>query len=255
MKPIVVIPTYNERENIQSLIDAIFEQAPNNLEILVVDSASPDKTADAVREIQIKYPRVHLLEQRAKLGLGKAYLDGMQWVLARNYDCLITMDADFSHQPQYLKCHLKEIENHDLVIGSRYVKGGDVENWPKYRWMLSRFANWYATTLTGLPFQDLTSGFQCFRTALLKKILRYRIHTEGYAFLVELKLLSILQQAHYKEFPIIFANRRSGDSKISKRVIFESMFFVLARSVLRAKVRRNLKEFQLHRASDIVTAK
>jgi dolichol-phosphate mannosyltransferase len=158
--------------------------------------------------------------------------------------CLITMDADFSHQPIYLRDHLREIENHDLTIGSRYVPAGGVENWPKYRWMLSRFANWYATTLTGLPFQDLTSGFQCFRTSLMRKILRYRIHTEGYAFLVELKLLAILQQARYKEFPIIFANRRSGDSKISKRVIFESMLFVLKRSTQRRRVIENVRALQ-----------
>lgn len=240
MKIIVVIPTYNEADNISRLLTAIRAAVNAPLDILVVDSASPDGTAAKVREMQKNDRGLHLLEQAAKLGLGKAYLDGMAWVLARGYDALITMDADFSHQPDYLNDHLREIENHDLVIGSRYIKGGGVENWPKYRLALSRFANWYAATLTGLPFRDLTSGFQCFRTALLRKILRYNIHTEGYAFLVELKFLAIMQKARYAEFPIIFPNRLIGDSKISKRVIFESMLFVMKRSLQRGRVKQAL---------------
>ncbi len=241
MKTIVCIPTYNEADNIPGLVAAIRAEVTLPLDILVVDSASPDKTADKVRELQKKDPNLHLLEQKAKLGLGKAYLDGMDWVLSNGYDAMITMDADFSHQPKYLNDHLRLIQNHDLVVGSRYIKGGGVENWPKYRLALSSFANWYATTLMGLPFHDLTSGFQCFRTSLLKKILRYNIHTEGYAFLVELKFLAVMQSARTTEFPIIFPNRRQGDSKISKRVIFESMLFVMQRALQRGRVKRALK--------------
>ena len=236
MKTIVVIPTYNEKENIGDLIALIRAEADPALDILVVDSASPDGTASYVKELQKSDHKVYLFEQHAKLGLGKAYLDGMKWVLQRDYKVLITMDADFSHHPRYLNTLLKSAETYDLSIGSRYIPGGGLANWPKSREALSRFANWYACTLTGLPFSDLTSGFHCFRTSLLRKVLRYNIHTEGYAFLVELKFLSILQGALYKEIPIIFADRERGYSKISRRVILESILFVLKRSIQRGRV-------------------
>ena len=240
MKPVIIIPTYIEKDNIQELIPGIRAAVNHPLDILVVDSASPDGTANAVREIQKKDKAVYLLEQKAKLGLGRAYLDGMQWVLERDYDCVFTMDADFSHHPKYLNGFLDAIQSHDLVIGSRYVPGGGPENWPLLRRLLSRFANGYAKALTGLPFEDLTSGFHCFRAPLLKKILRYRIHTEGYAFLIELKFLAILQGASFHEIPIIFGGRTKGDSKISKRVMFESMLFVLTRSFQRGRIKKNL---------------
>lgn len=230
MKPVIIIPTYNERENIQDLVAAVrAEDLKPCPDILVVDSASPDRTADAVLHLKERDPALHLLSQKAKLGLGRAYMDGMQWALEHPYDCVVTMDADFSHHPRYLHAFFKAIESHDLVIGSRYIPGGELRNWPAFRRALSRFANWYARTLTGLPFSDLTSGFHCFRADLLKKILRYRIHTEGYAFLMELKSLAILQGIRFQEIPIIFSDRTKGDSKISKRVILESALFVLSR--------------------------
>ena len=238
MKPIVLIPTFNEKGNISELIHLLREEMGVDLPILVVDSASPDGTAQAVRELQQVDRFLHLLEQPAKLGLGCAYLDGMDWVLKRDYDCLITMDTDFSHHPRYLPLFLKEIDNADLVIGTRYIPGGELRNWPASRRMLSRFANWYARTLMGLPFSDMTSGFHCFRTLLLKRILRYRIHTEGYAFLMELKFLAIAQGARYREVPIIFSDRTYGDSKISKRVILESMLFVLQRMFYRKRTKQ-----------------
>ncbi len=240
MKAIVVTPTYNEAENVEELVRMIRTEVSAPLDILVVDSASPDGTADRVRELQKSDSSLHLLEQKAKLGLGNAYRDGIEWVLQRNYDCLITMDADLSHQPKYLRDHLREIEAHDLVVGSRYVPGGGLYQWPRARLAISRFANWYAATLTGLPFQDLTSGFHCFRTALLQKIVRCRLHTEGYAFLIELKFLAVMQGARTKEIPIIFAGRERGYSKISKRVILESMGFVLKLAFLRGRVLKSL---------------
>ncbi len=230
MKPVIVIPSYNERENIQDIITAIrvekFSVTPH---ILVVDSASPDQTAEIVNNLRRNDPMLFLVSQKAKMGLGKAYLDGMHWALERDYDCLITMDADFSHHPKYLHRLLKEIEAHDLVIGSRYIPGGELKNWPESRRLLSRFANWYARTLMGLPFSDLTSGFHCFRTEMLKKILENRIHTEGYAFLMELKYMALLFGARFCEVPIIFSDRTKGASKISKKVILESALFVLKR--------------------------
>lgn len=237
MKALIVTPTYNEAKNIALLHQLIrSECAETRPDILVVDSASPDGTAQVVRQLQQSDPYLFLLEQKAKLGLGRAYVDGMTWALSKDYDCLITMDADLSHHPRYVNGIIHASENHDLVIGSRYTRGGRLEDWPKYRLFLSRFANGYARTLTGLPFEDLTSGFQCFRMTLLKKLLRYNIHTEGYAFLVELKFLSILQHATFKELPIVFTDRTHGTTKISKRVIFESMMFVLKLSLLRSKV-------------------
>lgn len=242
-RTIIVIPTYNEAKNVPLIHGLIRKHCAGiDVDVLFVDSASPDRTADCVREHQVQDPNLFLLEQSGKLGLGKAYLDGMAWSLTRSYDCLITMDADLSHHPRYLPGILQESKHSDLVIGSRYTKGGGLEDWPKYRLFLSRFANGYARTLTGLPFLDLTSGFQCFRMTLLRKLLRYNIHTEGYAFLVELKFLSILQQASFKELPIIFTDRTHGSTKISKRVIFESMMFVLKLSLQRARVLKCLRE-------------
>ena len=234
MKLVIVTPTYNERRNIDELLPAIRKACTRvSPDILVVDSASPDGTAQAVQQLQKSDPQIFLIEQKAKMGLGNAYLEGMRWVLAHDYDVMIMMDADFSHHPRYLNTMIEEIEKNDLVVGSRYVPNGGVENWPFYRLFLSRFANWYAKTLMGLPFTDLTSGYHCFRTPLLRKVLRYNIHTEGYAFLVELKSLTILQGANFKEIPIIFGNRVQGDSKISKRVILESMLFVMKRTLQR----------------------
>lgn len=227
MKTIIVIPTYNERGNIEELIGTIrTEVSIPKIDILVIDSASPDETAKVVLNMQKTDDALHLITQKAKLGLGKAYIEGMQWALRHDYDYLITMDADFSHHPRYINQLLTEIENYDLVVGSRYVQFGELKNWPLSRRFLSRFANWYAKIMTGLPFYDLTSGFQCFRIALLKKILQCRISTDGYAFLTELKFLAVVQKARCKEIPIIFTNRTKGDSKISKRVILESILFV-----------------------------
>lgn len=234
MKPIIVIPTYNESDNIKELVSLIRTHVDNpNLEILVVDSTSPDDTASVVRELKKEDSKLHLLSQPGKLGLGKAYLDGMAWALKKDYDCLIMMDADLSHHPRYLASMLEKIKKYDLVIGSRYIKGGGLENWPIHRRILSVFANWYARTLIGLPLYDLTSGFNCFRTSLLRKILQSPIRTEGYTFLIELKRNSVLMGASIQEIPIIFTNRRKGSSKISKRVIVESIFFVLKCSLNR----------------------
>lgn len=242
-KPLIIVPTYNERENVQDLFESIKEEtAGNNFNILIVDSASPDGTADLVLELQKSFPEIHLLRQNAKLGLGKAYLDGMQWALQRDYDCIFTMGADFSHHPRYLKPILEKLRNYDLVVGSRYVKGGKLCNWPRTRRWLSRFSNWYAKTLIGLPFFDLTSGFHCFRSELLRSILRYNIHSEGYAFLIELKFLTIRQGGRAMEYPIIFSDRERGESKISKRVILESVFFVLKFASQRKNIQKQLKK-------------
>jgi dolichol-phosphate mannosyltransferase len=227
MKAIVLIPTYNEKDNIAELIPAIlYETKDLSLDIMVIDSGSPDGTGEVVSKIARSGDRVQLLQQNAKLGLGRAYLDGMRWALGRDYDIIITMDADFSHHPRYLPQMLERIKNADLVVGSRYIPGGELRDWPLSRRILSRFANLYAKKLTGLPFSDLTSGFQCFRAGLLRNVLRYPLRADGYAFLISLKFWSVVQKARLGEIPIIFTDRTRGSTKISHRVIFESIFFV-----------------------------
>jgi dolichol-phosphate mannosyltransferase len=228
MHSIVVIPTYNEADNIAEIIQLLMAKVlDKNLEILVIDSNSPDGTADIVRGLQAANKKIHLICQPAKKGLGNAYMEGMHWVLTQPYDLLITMDADFSHDPIYVNDLLEKIKDTDIVVGSRYTAGGGLNAWPIHRRILSRFANWYARTGTGLPFEDLTSGFQAIRTPLLQKILSHPIFSEGYAFLIELKYWALFEKAKSCETPIVFTNRTRGYSKISKRIIFESWWLVM----------------------------
>lgn len=227
MKSIVVIPTYNERDNIQELISTIRQEVKSDgLDILVVDSASPDETAKVVRRIQQRDEKLILLQQGGRFGLGKAYQEGMRWALSKGYDRVITMDADFSHHPRYLTALLNEAKTYELVIGSRYVPGGALRDWSWSRRVLSRVANWYARVITRLPFADLTSGFHCFQSTLLRNVLRYPLSADGYAFLIALKFLSVSRGARCKEIPIVFSDRTKGKSKISKRIILESTVFV-----------------------------
>ncbi len=224
MKALIVVPTYNERENIALLIERIFALAID-VRVVVADDNSPDGTANVVRSLQDKYPHLKLILRPKKMGLGRAYLDSFRQVL-KDYDdvdAVFSMDADFSHKPEYVPEMLKTLEHCDLVIGSRYTAGGGLQNWPLFRILLSRFANAYAQLITMVPFTDLTSGFHCFRAKTLTRILEYPIAADGYAFLVELKYLACKEGFVVREFPIIFEDRRRGESKISKRVIFESM--------------------------------
>jgi dolichol-phosphate mannosyltransferase len=229
-KALIVIPTYNERENIQEMVPMIFDvKAPGwALEVLVVDSNSPDGTGQILEEMKARFPGLRVFHQAKKLGLGKAYLDGFKYMeesLGGAYDAVITMDADFSHHPRYLPPLLAKLDDADLVVGSRYIRGGRLENWPWDRKVLSRFANFYAKTLTGVPVHDLTAGFHCFRRETLRKVLKLQdlfIDAEGYAFLIELKFLTTYLGYRVGEIPIIFADRTKGQSKISERVILES---------------------------------
>ncbi len=229
-KALIVIPTYNERENIQEMVPMIMGgRVPEwQFEILVVDSNSPDGTGKVLDEMKARIPGLHVFHQTEKLGLGKAYLDGFRYLeesLGRAYDAVFTMDADFSHHPRYLPAMLQKLETCDLVVGSRYTPGGRLENWPWHRKVLSRFANFYAKMLTGVPVHDLTAGFHCFKRETLRKVLKLQhlfIDAEGYAFLIELKFLTTYLGYRVGEVPVIFADRTKGQSKISKRVIFES---------------------------------
>lgn len=222
----VIIPTFNERENIQSLVEMIFHIVPD-CGVLVVDDHSPDGTAGVVRELMNRFPGLALLERTQDRGFGRSYCDGFLRVLQDGVtQTIVTMDADFSHDPENIPKMLKLCAQTqcDVVIGSRYVSSGGVRNWNWRRRVLSRFANWYARTILRVPVGDMTSGFMCISAHALRAISFERIHSDGYAFLVELKYLLTKQGAVLGEHPIIFTERREGQSKMSWKIIWESIW-------------------------------
>lgn len=225
MKPLVIIPTYNEKENIGRIIPAVLAQHPA-LEILVVDDGSPDGTGDLVAAMEAENPRVHLLRRPGKLGLGTAYIAGFIWGLARDYDHFIEMDADFSHDPAEIPNLLKAVETHDLVLGSRYIDGIRVVNWPLSRLILSKGAAWYVRIVTGLPVADPTGGFKCFRRAVLEAIELDRVKSNGYAFQVEMTYKAWMLGFRIKEIPITFTDRYAGQSKMSSGIVREALWIV-----------------------------
>jgi dolichol-phosphate mannosyltransferase len=220
---LIIIPTYNEAENINRVVKGIFDQALP-LDVLVVDDASPDGTGDVVEEMRTGESRLHLLRRGAKMGLGSAYLDGMRWALERSYDWIFEMDADLSHDPKYLPDLFWALKETDLVLGSRYIKGVNVVNWPLTRLLLSWFANYYARVVTGLPVQDCTSGFKGFRRRVLESIDFNKVRSDGYAFQIEMVFRAWKAGYRVVEVPIVFVDRRSGISKMSKGVIWEAVW-------------------------------
>lgn len=225
MKSIVVIPTYNEIDNIENLINAIHFSVPDT-HILVVDDNSPDGTARRVQELMDTDKQLHLLWREKKMGLGTAYCAGFQYCLDNGFDVIMQMDADFSHDPNDLKRFLELIKDCDLVIGSRYVSGVNVVNWPLSRLILSYGANIYSRVVTGMPLMDGTGGFKCFRAEALKLIDLKEIVSNGYSFQIEMNYRMWRMGARIKEIPIIFNDRRSGISKMNKKIIFEAMWMV-----------------------------
>jgi len=230
---LVIVPTYNEIENIEALIKAVFDLPVSNSEsfdLLIVDDNSPDSTAHKVQELQKEYPSTLFLEQRdKKSGLGTAYIHGFKWALERDYDYIFEMDADFSHNPLDL-IRLKETcisENLDMVIGSRYVKGVNVVNWPMSRVLLSYVASKYVRLITQMPIHDTTAGFVCYSRKLLKSIDLDKIRFVGYAFQIEMKYKAYLNNLKFKEIPVIFTDRAYGVSKMSKGIISEAIFGVI----------------------------
>jgi len=228
LKAIVVIPTYNEADNIRRLIPLILARDPG-LSVLVVDDSSPDGTGAVVKQAAEYGTRVHLLEQSIKAGLGAAYIAGFQWVLTNTTaDVVFEMDADFSHDPVALDNFLQEIRSHDVVIGSRYLNGVTVVNWPLRRLVLSVGANIYARWITGLPLKDCTGGFKCFRRKVLEALPLERIKSDGYSFQIEMNVHCWKRGFRLKEIPIVFVDRAVGMSKMSKRIIWEAMWMVWA---------------------------
>jgi dolichol-phosphate mannosyltransferase len=225
MKNLVIIPTYNERENIANIIPAIRKFLPE-VDILVVDDNSPDKTQDVVREIQSKDPHVHLLPRKGKEGLGKAYIAGFKWGLERGFEGLCEMDADFSHRPEDLVKILKALESADFVVGSRWVPGGATANWSLSRKIISRGGSFYARQILRFPLRDWTGGFNAWKAGTLEKIGLDLVKSEGYSFQIELKYRALKQGLHGTEIPIVFEDRVAGQSKMSSGIVFEALLRV-----------------------------
>lgn len=225
-RALVIVPTYNERENIARLIETVLAQDPR-LEVLVVDDGSPDGTGEIVDAIMATNYRVHILRRPSKLGLGTAYIAGFRWALERKYDFIFEMDADFSHDPSHLRDFLRAIGASDLVLGSRYRNGKvTVVNWPIDRLMLSYFANVYARAVTGLPVWDTTGGFKCFRRVVLEAIDLSKVRSNGYTFQIEMSFRAWKRGFRIVEIPIVFVDRTEGESKMSKNIMFEAMWRV-----------------------------
>ncbi|MBD3274117.1 MAG: glycosyltransferase [Candidatus Marinimicrobia bacterium] len=225
MRNLVVVPTYNESENIKKLVDAIFD-LPVTTDILVVDDNSPDGTSEFVEELIQDNPRLYLMKRESKDGLGTAYRVGFTYALEREYDTVVQIDADLSHDPADIPDMLNQLKDYDLVIGSRYTRGVSVVHWPIRRLILSYWANLYTRIITGLPVKDSTSGFKAWRAEVLQTLDLYRVKSQGYAFQIEMNYRAWKNGYKIKEKPIIFHDRLEGKSKMSKRIIFESVFRV-----------------------------
>lgn len=228
-RKLVIIPTYNEIENIADIIHSILT-LPGDFEVLVIDDHSPDGTADAVKKIQEEYPvRVHLIEREGKMGLGTAYITGFKYAIAHDYEYIFEMDADFSHNPiDLLKLHEAcALKGYDMAIGSRYITGVNVVNWPMGRVLMSFFASKYVQWITGLPIKDTTAGFKCYHKRVLEAINLDKIKFIGYAFQIEMKFTAWKLGFKIVEIPIIFTDRTRGNSKMSQNIFREAVFGVI----------------------------
>lgn len=225
-KTLIIVPTYNERENLPELVSQIFGEVPHT-HILVVDDNSPDGTGALADGLAAADARVHVMHRAGKLGLGTAYIGGFKWALERDYERVFEMDADFSHQPKYLPTFLEKAEEADLVLGCRYMKGGGTEDWTFMRRMISKGGNLYARAVMGLRFKDLTGGFKCFRREVLEALELDAVKSKGYAFQIELTYRAHLAGFKIAEVPIIFPDRKLGQSKMSGRIVREAMLNVV----------------------------
>ena len=225
MMAMVVIPTYNERDNIGRLIPEILRQDPG-VQVLVVDDNSPDGTGSLVDDMATADSRIHVLHRSGKLGLGSAYREGFKWALERGADYIVEMDADFSHDPAVLPVFFEKMQEYDVVIGSRYLNGVSVVNWPIRRLILSYCASVYTRVITGLHLHDCTSGFKCFRRSVLEAIDLQGVRSDGYSFQIEMNYRCMEQGFRLGEVPIIFIDRHAGSSKMSKRIVREAIFMV-----------------------------
>jgi len=238
VKAIIAIPTYNERENIVNLVQAIQSAAPAT-DILIIDDNSPDGTGQIADEMAARDNTIHVMHRPGKLGLGTAYIAGFHYAIERGYDFVFEMDADFSHNPTYLPRFFELAGNADVVIGSRYVKGGGTPNWSPLRKFISGGGNMFARAMLGIPVHDCTAGYRCYRTTALRALNLDAIHAQGYAFQVEMTYNFWKSGFRIRELPIIFEDRRVGKSKMSRKIFIEAFLWVLrARVTGDAEVRR-----------------
>jgi len=221
----VIIPTYNEFENIFQIINNVLLQS-RYLHILVVDDNSPDGTSDVVKELALNNNRIYLIQRVGKLGLGSAYVTGFKYAIEKGYEYIIQMDADFSHNPSVIPKFMEEIKEHDCVVGSRYISGINVVNWPLHRLILSYFAAQYVKVITGMPIKDPTGGYKCIKTSVLNSINLDKIMSDGYSFQIEINYRIWLKKYKMKEIPIVFVDRRVGQSKLSKKIVKEAIYMV-----------------------------
>jgi dolichol-phosphate mannosyltransferase len=222
MRSLVIVPTYNEVENIQPLSQAIFENAPDT-ELLFVDDGSPDGTGKLADQLAAKNSKLHVIHRSGKQGLGTAYIAGFRWALERGFDVIIEMDADFSHNPIYLKEMLANLKDNEVAIGSRYVLGGGTVNWGVGRKIISRGGSMYSRLILGAPIRDFTGGFNGWKRHVLENISLETLKSDGYSFQIELKYRAYRKGYKIKEFPIIFEDRKVGTSKMSKKIVFEAL--------------------------------
>ena len=225
MRTLIISPTYNERKNIQSLIEQVFD-LDSTYHLLIIDDNSPDGTAKKVEELQKEHSNLHLEIRPGKAGLGTAYLYGFQWALDKGYDSIVQIDADLSHDPNDIPRLLANLSNHELVIGSRYVEGVSVVNWPIRRLILSYGANYYSRFITGMPINDGTGGFKAWSASLLDKIKLNEVRSQGYSFQIEMNFRAWRLGASIKEEPIIFVDRTIGESKMSSTIMYEAIWMV-----------------------------
>jgi dolichol-phosphate mannosyltransferase len=224
---LVIIPTYNEKENIEKIVRKVFSLS-YPFELLIIDDGSPDGTADIVKKLQLEFPGLHMEQRKGKLGLGTAYIHGFKWALNHGYEYIFEMDADFSHNPDDL-FHLREacVKGADVAVGSRYVRGVNVVNWPMSRVLMSYFASMYVRLITRIDIQDATAGFKCYRRIVLETIPLEKIRFVGYAFQIEMKFTAIKFGFKVVEVPIIFTDRTEGVSKMSTKIFKEAFLGVI----------------------------
>ena len=225
MKILIISPTYNEVKNIQSLVEQIFKLDPS-YHLLIIDDNSPDGTAGKVKELKSVFDNLHLEERPNKAGLGTAYKFGFNWALKNGYDAVVQMDADLSHDPNDVPRLISQLKHHDLIIGSRYVEGVSVVNWPIRRLILSYGANIYSSFITGMPINDGTGGFKAWSSSILQRIELKKVKSQGYSFQIEMNFRAWRLGARIKEEPIIFVDRTIGESKMSKTIMYEAIWMV-----------------------------
>jgi len=224
-KILVVTPTYNEAENIEKFIGQVLGQS-QSIEMLIIDDNSPDGTGEIAERLKSSGPRIHLIRRPGKMGLGTAYVAGFKYAIEKKFDLIVQMDADFSHDPCEIPNMIQKIQEYDLVIGSRYTNGVRVINWPIRRLILSFGANVYTRVVTGMPIKDATGGFKCFRRRVLEDIKLDEVRSNGYAFQIEMNFIAWAKGYKLTEYPIIFTDRKSGVSKMSKKIVYEAVFMV-----------------------------